>query len=98
MLWFSERTWIPHYVSFVLTLASAGMIVSDVDAPARSRELVRWALVVFSVVTLFASEVGRVFGPDGVDWAKAAGVYLRPSILVTAMTVITSTALRAHAT
>jgi hypothetical protein len=94
MLWFSERTWIPHYVSFVLTLASAGMIVSDVNAPPRSRELVRRALIVFFVVTLFASEVGGVFGPDGVDWAKAAGVYLWPSILVTATAVIASTALR----
>jgi hypothetical protein len=97
MLWFSERTWIPHYVSFVLTLASAGMIVSDLNAPARTRELVRWSLIVFFVVTLFASEAGRVFGPDGVDWAKAAGVYLWPSILVTAITV-TTTALPAHAT
>jgi len=92
MLWFSERTWIPHYVSFVLTLAAAGMIMSDVNAPARLRELVRWALIVFAVVTLSASEVGRALGPDGVDWAKAAGVYLWPSVLVTLTTVMATMA------
>jgi alpha-1,2-mannosyltransferase len=92
MLWFSERTWIPHYVSFVLTLAAAGMIVSDVNAPARVRDIVRWALIVFAAVTLLASEVGRAFGPDGVDWAKAAGVYLWPSVLVVVTTVLATTA------
>ena len=33
--------------------------------------------------SLSASEAGRMFGPDGVDWAKGAGVFLWPSVLVT---------------
>ena len=37
----------------------------------------------FAAATFFASEAGKVFGPDGVDWAKAAGVYLWPSVVVT---------------
>jgi hypothetical protein len=92
MLWFSERTWIPHYVSFILTLVAAGMVVSDAGELTRSRDVVKWALVLFAVVTPCASEFGRVFGPDGVDWAKALGVYLWPSVVVTAATVLTTIA------
>jgi glycosyl transferase family 87 len=94
MLWFSERTWIPHYVSFILTLGAAGMVLSDAGVPTRSRHLVRWALILFAVVTPFASEIGRVFGPDGVDWAKSLGVYLWPSVVVTLATVLTTVAQR----
>jgi hypothetical protein len=28
MLWFSERTWVHHYISFILTLMAAGMVLS----------------------------------------------------------------------
>jgi len=83
MLWFSERTWVHHYVSFVLMLCAAGAILSDPAQPERARRLVRRALIVFSFATCFASEAGRVLGPDGVDWAKGAGVFLWPSLLVT---------------
>jgi hypothetical protein len=31
--------------------------------------------------------VSKIFGPDGVDWAKAAGVYLWPSVLVAVVLV-----------
>jgi hypothetical protein len=82
-LWFSERTWVHHYVSFVLMLCAAGAILSDPGQLERTRRLVRAALVLFSVATVFASDAGRVFGPDGVDWAKSAGVFLWPSVLVT---------------
>jgi hypothetical protein len=83
MLWFSERTWVHHYVSFVLTLAAAGMILSDPVYPPLERRLVRIALIVFAAVTVFASDLGKIFGPDGIDWAKALGVYLWPSVIVT---------------
>jgi hypothetical protein len=82
-LWFSERTWVHHYVSFVLMLCAAGAILSDPAQPERTRRAVRAALALFSVATLFASDAGRVFGPDGVDWAKSVGVFLWPSVLVT---------------
>jgi hypothetical protein len=83
MLWFSERTWVHHYVSFVLTLCAAGAILSDPAQPERARRFVRRALIVFSFATVFASEAGRLLGPDGVDWAKGIGVFLWPSLLVT---------------
>jgi alpha-1,2-mannosyltransferase len=37
MLWFSERTWIHHYVTFVLLLGAAAMIVSDTARPSAHR-------------------------------------------------------------
>ena len=83
MLWFSERTWVHHYVSFILTLAAAGMVLSDPRQSERGRAPVRTALLVFAATTLFASEAGKLLGRDGVDWAKAAGVYLWPSMFVT---------------
>lgn len=83
MLWFSERSWVHHYVSFILTLAAAGMVLSDPDQSEPARRVVRMALIIFSVATFFASDGGKVLGPDGVDWAKAAGVYLWPSVIVT---------------
>ncbi len=49
----------------------------------RARRVTRTALIVFSIATLSASEAGKLFGPDGVDWAKGAGVFLWPSVFVT---------------
>jgi hypothetical protein len=89
MLWFSERSWVHHYVSFILTLAAAGMILSDPSRGEAARRSVRAALIVFAVITVFASEAGYLFGRNGVDWAKALGVYLWPSVLVTAAVVRT---------
>ena len=87
MLWFSERTWVHHYVTFVLTLCAAGTILSDATESDRTRGVVRLSLVSFAVVTLCASEVGRMFGPHGVERAQAAGVFLWPSIVVTITTI-----------
>lgn len=83
MLWFSERTWVHHYVSFVLTLAAAGMLLTDASVAERRRAVLERTLIGFFCVTLFASEAGRVFGPHGVEWAKAVGVFLWPSVLLT---------------
>jgi hypothetical protein len=90
-LWFSERTWVHHYVSFVLMLCAAGAVLSDPAQFERTRRVVRAALVVFAVATVFASDAGRVFGPDGVDWAKSVGVFLWPSVLVTVIASTTTT-------
>jgi hypothetical protein len=90
-LWFSERTWVHHYVSFVIMLCAAGAILSDPAQVERTRRVVRAALVLFAVATVFASDAGRVFGPDGVDWAKSVGVFLWPSVLVTVTAASTTT-------
>jgi alpha-1,2-mannosyltransferase len=86
MLWFSERTWVHHYIAFVLTLCAAGATLSDSTQPSRIRRAIGAAMIVFALVSSFASEAGRVFGPHGVDWAKGVGVFLWPSILVTLAT------------
>jgi alpha-1,2-mannosyltransferase len=83
MLWFSERTWVHHYISFVLTLSAAGMVLSDPAVPEPRRILLQRLLVLFVAASFFASDAGRVFGPRGVEWAKAVGVFLWPSVLVT---------------
>jgi hypothetical protein len=83
MLWFSERTWIHHYVSFILMLAAAGMILSDPAQPESARRPVRIALAAFAAISFFASDAGKLLGRDGIDWAKAIGVYLWPSVIVT---------------
>ncbi len=82
MLWFSERTWIHHYVSFVLTLSAAGMVLSDPLVPERRRGVLGAAMIVFLIVTLFTSDLGHVFGRQGIQWVKAAGVYLWGSVLL----------------
>jgi len=82
MLWFSERTWVHHYVSFVIPLAAAGMIVSDAHVPATARRFVFVALVIFACASLFASDISRLLGRHGVEWAKAIGVFLWPSVLI----------------
>jgi alpha-1,2-mannosyltransferase len=82
MLWFSERTWIHHYVSFVLTLAAAAAVTSDAASPEPLRRRARFALLMFAAAALPLTEVGRVAGPDVIDWVQGAGVYLVASVLV----------------
>jgi hypothetical protein len=86
-LWFSERTWVHHYVSFVLTLSAAGMVLSDPAVPEPRQLLLKRLLIFFSIATLFASEAGRLFGSHGVEWAKAVGVFLWASVPVTMATL-----------
>jgi len=82
MLWASERTWVHHYVSAILTWVAASALVGDATLPPRWRSGLRAALAVSAVCALGASEAGRLFGPHGVDWAKALGVFLLPSLVV----------------
>jgi hypothetical protein len=54
-------------VAFVLTLCAAGAILSDRTQSDRTRQWVRATLILFAVASVFASEAGRIFGPNGVD-------------------------------
>jgi alpha-1,2-mannosyltransferase len=82
VLWFSERTWVHHYVSFLIVLCAAAAVVSDPNEGERTRRALHHALMVFAGVTLFASDLSRIFGPHGDEWALALGVFLWPSVLV----------------
>jgi hypothetical protein len=81
MLWFSERTWTHHYISFLLTLAAGAMIVSSSRGGGPARTVER-AMILFAATTFFASEAGYVFGLNGVDWVKATGVFLWSSMIL----------------
>jgi len=81
-LWFSERTWVHHYVSFLIVLCAAGAVLSNPSENERTRRVIRDALMIFAGVTVFASEASRIFGPHGDEWALALGVFLWPSVLV----------------
>lgn len=98
MLWFSERTWVHHYVSFLITLCAAGAALSDPEQPASTRRSVRRALLVFAGVTLLASDAGHLFGPHGDEWALALGVFLWPSVLVTAAALRSTQRMRSDVT
>jgi alpha-1,2-mannosyltransferase len=87
MLWFSERTWVHHYISFVITLSAAGMVLSDPALPEGRRRLMKGLLIFFAITAAGASDVGRLFGAQGVEWAKAYGVFLWPSVVVTIATL-----------
>jgi hypothetical protein len=84
MLWFSERTWVHHYVSFVLTLGAAGAVLSELDSNSGGARALRRSLLLFAGVTVWASDAGRLFGRHGVEWTQAFGVFLWPSVVVTA--------------
>lgn len=83
MLWFSERTWVHHYVSFVLTLCAAGAVLSDLDPATPAARALERSLILFAVVTVWASDAGRLLGRHGIEWAQAFGVFLWPSVVVT---------------
>ena len=70
------------YVSFILALSAAGMVLSDPTVPEQRRRLLTGALIVFIIATLFTSDAGRMFGRQGIQWAKAFGVYLWASAVV----------------
>lgn len=76
LYWFSERTWVGHYASFLLTFCAAGMILGHPTGPDNEWRSVRRAPILFAASTVFASEAGKAFGRDGVDWVKTFGVFL----------------------
>jgi hypothetical protein len=87
MLWFSERTWVHHYVSFVLTLSAAGALLSDLERGAPAARAMQQSLIAFAGITVWASDAGRLFGSHGIEWAQAFGVFLGPSVVVTLVTI-----------
>jgi hypothetical protein len=68
-------------------LSAAGMVLSDPAVSEPRRLLLKRFLIVFAIAAACASDVGRLFGAHGVEWAKALGVFLWPSVLVTLATL-----------
>jgi alpha-1,2-mannosyltransferase len=90
MVWFSERSWVHHYISIILMFGAAGMLLSDPHRSTSSKRRIAGALWAFVLLSVLATEVGQIFGPDGIDWAHALGAYLLPSILVSAIVLCES--------
>ncbi len=82
MLWASPRTWVPHFVTLILTLAAAGMILSDPLMPYITRRRALIALSVAAFLMFLTTDVGKIFGPDGHRWLLTIGVSLWASVLL----------------
>jgi alpha-1,2-mannosyltransferase len=81
MLWASERTWVPHYVSLVLTLAAVACVAAGGSTNTRQR--LAWvALSVAAVALMLTSDLNKAFGPDAFDYFKTFGICLGPSVLL----------------
>ncbi len=70
MLWAEEWCWVPHYVTLVLTIAAAGMIAVDDQAPAQAARRAWLALWVAAVLMLFTSDAVKIFGPHASNWGR----------------------------
>ncbi|MGC8623736.1 MAG: glycosyltransferase family 87 protein [Phycisphaerae bacterium] len=82
MLWASPRTWVPHFVTLILTLAAAGMILSDPLRPYITRRRALIALSVAAFLMFLTTDVGKLFGPDGHRWLLTISVSLWASVLL----------------
>src|SRR5262245_17905777 len=88
MLWASERTWVPHYVTLVLTLFAAGMVLSDPVETAAARRRARWALIVSACLMALTGDLGKIiFGPHGNKYTRTLGVSFWSSVLLVAAIV-----------
>lgn len=87
MLWASERTWVPHYVTLILALMATAMIASDAAAPDKTR---RWAwagLLGVAALMPWTSDLAKIFGPDGRHYFDSMDVVLWASLLLAAVLV-----------
>jgi hypothetical protein len=91
MLWFSERTWVHHYVSFILTLVAAAALLNGGVESEGAHRRARFALIVFAAAALPLTEAGRLLGRDAIDWVQGAGVLLVASVPVTLCAIAGST-------
>jgi len=82
MLWASERTWIPHYVSVIIPLLAAAALVSFPQIPLRTRKYLLGCLVLSCVGFALAFDVTKLWRPlDGPEFFRTLGVALIPSLL-----------------
>ena len=76
MLWASQRTWVPHYVSMVLAVTGMVVVMSDERQDARLRKQAAWVLAAGIVLMMMTSDMARVMGKDGGEWMRTVGVSL----------------------
>lgn len=87
MLWAEEWSWVPHYVTLILTIAAAAMIAVDSKSPKASARRAWAALVAAAVLMLFTSDAVKIFGSQASNWGRTidpslfAGITLVMAIL-----------------
>ncbi len=84
MLWASERTWVPHYVTLIFALMAVGMIASDKLATVRSQKIAWWALIAVALLMPLTSELAKIFGHDGRHYTDCADVVIWCSFILVA--------------
>ncbi len=82
MLWASERTWVPHYVTLIFALMAVGMVASDKLATRRSQKIAWWSLLAVALLMPLTSELAKIFGPDGRHYTDCADVVIWCSFIL----------------
>ncbi|MGC9258891.1 MAG: hypothetical protein ACP5I8_02260 [Phycisphaerae bacterium] len=85
MLWASERTWVPHYVTLIFALMAVGMIAEDPLVASSSRKFAWTALGLTAFLMLWTSELAKVFGPNGRHYVDTVDVVLWSSFALAAV-------------
>ena len=86
MLWASERTWVPHYVTLIFALMAVGMIAADAEASPAARGRAWGALGLTAFFMLWTSDIAKVLGHNGRHYVNVFDVVLWSSLaLVLAM-------------
>ncbi len=81
MLWASQRTWVPHYVTLVLTLFAVAMVASDSAEPARARRRAWLALALSAGLMALTGDAQKIIPGCG-HCAKTFGVSFWASVLL----------------
>ena len=87
MVWASQQSWVPHYVSMILALTGAAMVLSSAQEPAVARRRAGRALVASFGLMFMTSDVGKLFGPDGGEYVRTVGVCIWACLLLIVATV-----------
>ena len=87
MLWASERTWVPHYVTLILALMATAMIASDTAAPEQTRRWAWTALIGVALLMPWTSDLAKIFGRDGRHYFDSMDVVLWASFLLAAVLI-----------
>lgn len=84
MVWASQQSWVPHYVSMILVLSGAAMVLSCPQEHPEARRRARRALIASFGLMFMTSDVGKLFGPDGGEYIRTAGVSIWACLLLMA--------------
>jgi hypothetical protein len=87
MVWASQQSWVPHYVSMALALTGAAMVLSSPQEQPEARARARRALIAAFCLMFMTSDVGKLFGPDGGEYIRTLGVSIWACLLLIAATI-----------